>query len=92
MATENHLTIGLTIAAFVGLLLITLFAYLWVQLAYHIYSEIAALNIFYAIGGLIVLVCGIFLSFLHHQTGGELLAIWGVGLIFIVLFYYILAL
>lgn len=88
----QHYTIGLAVAGLVGLVLILLFGYLWIQLAYHIYGEISTLNIFYAIGGLILFCVGIFVSFMQHHTIAETLVIWGVGLIFIVLFYYLLSL
>lgn len=89
---KNHYTIGLAIAGLVGLVLTLLFQYLWIQLAYNLYWEISTINIFYAIIGIILFICGIFLSFILHHTIGELLVILGVGFIAIVLFYYLLSL
>lgn len=89
---KNHLTMGLGIALLAGVGIYLLFAYLWIQLAYNLWWEISTLNIFYAIFGLILIMVGIFVSYIKHHTLGEFIGIWGIALLEIVIFYYLLAL
>lgn len=73
----------------VGLLLIVLFGYLWVQLVFHVFGEVNTVNLIYALVGIVIVCVAIYSSYTGHDFAADSLAIWSAGLIFIVLNYYL---